>query len=274
MYPSIHFTEALDVINITEYQMRTGTSMDTNIFYGPSDWQARCNKHYFTKLGFKPATDIEEARGARLNWEGSAWWATNVEQRPWGVHDPSRFYDYSKGQHFPKLDYKGLNGTVMEDYENIFIVGPDKTYLQRLPQQTWQPNVGRQLGMFPYAIYPPVASIVSGLGSRFQSEQSPDVSSLASAFVRVPRLPHLTYNAGAGSISKILAMIPRFDNAGNESGALYFEKNEKLYVDLNNTDPITLTDISVDIVRRDETFVNDLTGSTEVVFHIRTPSKM
>ena len=187
------------------------------------------------------------------------------------------YYDYSAGEHFPKLNYKsiiGLGSTIMDDYENIFIVGSDKTYLQQMPQQLWQPNVARQLGMTPYSIYPPIPSISPGLGSKFQSERAPDLSSMSSAFIRVPRLSHTSYNAGAGSISKIIAMIPRFDNAGNDSGALYFEKNEKLYVDLNNTDPLTLTDISVDIVRRDETFVNDLTGSTEVVFHIRAAPKM
>ena len=279
MYPSIYFTETLDVVNITEFQMRTGTSMDTNIFFGPSDWQARCNGKYFTKLNFNPssAADRNEAQKARLNWTHSKWWPTMVEQRPWGIHNPSRFYDYSKGQYYPKLDYKnitGLGSTIMEDYENIFIVGESKTYLQQMLNQVWQPNVAGQLGMEPYSIYPPIPSIVAGLGSRFQSEQSPNLSSLSSAFVRVQRLPHTTYNAGAGSISKIIAMIPRFDNAGNDSGALYFEKNEKIYIDLNNSDPITLTDISVDIVRRDETFVNDLTGSTEVVFHIRASPKM
>jgi hypothetical protein len=69
-------------------------------------------------------------------------------------------------------------------------------------------------------------------------------------------------------------MIPRFDNAGNDSGALFFKEPDRLYVDLNNTDSINVTDISVDIVRRDETFVNDLTGSTEVVFHIREKPRL
>ena len=279
MYPQVYFTQTLDVIGIPKFQMRTGTTMDTNIFYGPSDWQARCNADSFTKLIHNPnkESEREEADQQRLSWVGSKWWPTLVEQRPWGIVDPGSYFDYSAGEHFPKLDYKsitGLGSTIMEDFENIFIVGGDKTYLQELPQQAWQPNVARQLGMAPYSIFPPEVSIAAGLGSRFASDKVPDTSSLSSAFIRVQRLPHITYNAGAGSISKILAMIPRFDNAGNDSGALYFEKNEKLYIDLNNSDPLTLTDISVDIVRRDETFVNDLTGSTEVVFHIRTAPKM
>ena len=276
MYPMIWFAEELDVVNVTEFDQRTGVSMDTNIFYGPSDWQARCNGDYYPTLGFDPDTD-DRHNVETLSWVGSRWWPTQVEQRPWGLQDPSGYYDYSAGEHFPKLNYKsiiGLGSTIMDDYENIFIVGSDKTYLQQMPQQLWQPNVARQLGMTPYSIYPPIPSITAGLGSKFQSERAPDLSSMSSAFIRVPRLPHTSYNAGAGSISKIIAMIPRFDNAGNDSGALYFEKNEKLYVDLNNTDPLTLTDISVDIVRRDETFVNDLTGSTEVVFHIRAAPKM
>jgi len=69
-------------------------------------------------------------------------------------------------------------------------------------------------------------------------------------------------------------MIPRFDNAGNEAGALFFQIPERVYISLNNAYPIQLTDITVDVVRKDETFVEDLTGSTDVVFHIRTKQKM
>ena len=54
-----------------------------------------------------------------------------------------------------------------------------------------------------------------------------------------------------------------------ETGALYFQNNDKTYVDLNNATELRVTDLDVHIVRKNETFVNDLTGSTEIVFHVR-----
>ena len=63
--------------------------------------------------------------------------------------------------------------------------------------------------------------------------------------------------------------IPRFDNSGAEVGGLYFQNGDKTFIDLKNAAPIRLTDIDVQIVRKDETFVDDLTGSTEVVFIVR-----
>ena len=63
--------------------------------------------------------------------------------------------------------------------------------------------------------------------------------------------------------------MPRFDNAGSETGALYFQNNDKSFIDLKNAAPVRLTDIDVHVVRKDERFVDDLTGSTEVVFIVR-----
>ena len=162
----------------------------------------------------------------------------------------------------------------MEDFENILLVGRNDIYLKDMPINQWQPNNARQLGMSPYTIFPPIASISATVGSSFASDQPPATTSQSSAFIRLPRFTHTTFNAGKGSMSKIISMIPRFDNAGNETGALFFKESDRLYVDLDNSETINITDIAVDIVRKDETFVEDLTGSTEVVFHIRDKPKM
>ena len=95
-----------------------------------------------------------------------------------------------------------------------------------------------------------------------------------STFIRVPTLNHKTFNFGTGNPSKILFQVPRFDNSGAETGALFFQNPDKTYIDLNNPTPITLTDLDVHLVRKDEKFARDLTGSTEVMFHIRSKSKM
>ena len=264
MYPQMYLFDNAREVAITEYHQRTGTTMDTNIYYGPGDWGARCTNDYYTALdGVQKQRDIRP-------WRNSKTWPFRLEKRRWMSFNTTDATTQSKI--VPKNPYKGVSGSLMADFENILIVGSTTRYVQR-PTGFGGGNSARQLGMDPYTIFPPVASISPSVGSSFTSS-APDTSSQSSAFIRLPRFGHTTFNAGKGSMSKIVSMIPRFDNAGNESGALFFKEPDRLYLDLNNTDPINVTDITVDIVRRDETFVEDLTGSTEVVFHIREKPRL
>ena len=95
------------------------------------------------------------------------------------------------------------------------------------------------------------------------------MSSEHSTFIRVPTLNHKTFNFGTGNPSKILFQVPRFDNAGTDSGALFFQNADKTYIDLNNMTDTMITDLDVQFVRKDEKFAKDLTGSSEVVFSVR-----
>ena len=260
MYPQVYLYEVDDLIAISAYHPRNGTTMDSNLFYGKGDWQARCHGDYYT------GADYEQDPAKQVVWQGSFFWPSLLESRGWGLQTST--------SSIPKNPYKGVDQKLMEDFENIFLVGRNDIYLKDMPINQWQPNNARQLGMSPYTIFPPIASISATVGSSFASDQPPATTSQSSAFIRLPRFTHTTFNAGKGSMSKIISMIPRFDNAGNETGALFFKESDRLYVDLDNSDTINITDIAVDIVRKDETFVEDLTGSTEVVFHIRDKPKM
>jgi len=256
MYPQVYLFEDEDEIAITNYSYMTTTTMSDNVFYGPSNWNGRCLGNFvgIRNKEYGPA------------WEYAFFWPRVLEQRSWGLTP-----DNSPN---PKTSYKGVTANTLDDMENIFIVGKNEKYLSDVPTNLWQANIAPQLGMSPYSIFPPVASFASGLGSSFTSTSPPETSSQSSAFIRIPRLSHESFNAAVGSKSQILSMIPRFDNAGNEAGALFFQIPERVYISLNNAYPIQLTDITVDVVRKDETFVEDLTGSTDVVFHIRTKQKM
>ena len=44
----------------------------------------------------------------------------------------------------------------------------------------------------------------------------------------------------------------------------------KILNDCNNAQDLHITDFKVDLVKKDERFAEDLTGSTEVCFHFRT----
>ena len=140
----------------------------------------------------------------------------------------------------------------------------------------WQPNSTLVLGFSPFSINPDSGMTHGGGfdGASFTSTTKPSLSSQQSTFIRVPTLTHETYNFATGNPSKILFQIPRFDNSGAETGALYFQNNDKSFVDLKNAYPLKLTDLDVHLVRKDETFAKDLTGSTEVVFVIREKTKL
>lgn len=102
-----------------------------------------------------------------------------------------------------------------------------------------------------------------------ESELVPTLSSGASLFVRLNNFTQNSVNARQGTLSKIVAHLPRFDNSGNDTGALYFSPNTPVYLDLNNSEDILVNSFDVDIVYDNETFCTALNGKTIVCFHIR-----
>jgi len=101
------------------------------------------------------------------------------------------------------------------------------------------------------------------------SDQVPDLVSDISLFVRLNNFTQMSVNARKGTISKIVGHLPRFDNAGNDTGALYFEPHEKTYMALNNAEELFINSFDVDIVYDNETICKALTGKTIICFHIR-----
>jgi len=90
-----------------------------------------------------------------------------------------------------------------------------------------------------------------------------------SSFIRVPNLTHKSFNGAQSGLSKILYQLPQFANDGRQFGPLYFEPGEKTYVKLNNTAPMILNHLQVQIVDAQEREMNSLIGDTQVVFHVR-----
>lgn len=94
----------------------------------------------------------------------------------------------------------------------------------------------------------------------------------ASMFIRFHATQQQSYNANTGSISKIVYACPRFDVNGSLDGALYYEPNERVYIDMNNPSALTLTNMAIDIVDVNERLITDLEGQTQINFHIRKKS--
>ena len=90
-----------------------------------------------------------------------------------------------------------------------------------------------------------------------------------SAFVRISNMPIQSYNGAKTSVSKILYHLPRFTNDGREYGDLFFAPGEKTYVKLHNATPEILNNIEVQIVDVNERPVQDISGNTIVVFHLK-----
>ena len=103
----------------------------------------------------------------------------------------------------------------------------------------------------------------------FKSTNVPVLSTGKSCFVRCPTLTHQSQNGACSGMSKILYHLPRFSDSGNDVGPLYWTPSEMVYLDLKNPSDITLNDLQIDIVDKDEKIVTDLNGNTIVALHIR-----
>ena len=63
--------------------------------------------------------------------------------------------------------------------------------------------------------------------------------------------------------------MPRFDNAGNETGSLYYQPNFPLYIDLDNPNEILVNQFDLDIVYDNEQLCTGITGKTVICLHIK-----
>jgi hypothetical protein len=267
MYPHVHLWEDNDAVDLAVYECRKGDTIYNN--QPENSWITRATLP--TILGNGSGVDHYEQLDAGVEptpaWRNALRWGNEVDYRaPFQIYSPEALPSATTVR-----TRKGFtSNAIIEDYENIFIMGPSERYMSRRIQE-WQPNSMEVLGFSPFAINPDSNMSHGGgfNGASFASATRPSMLSQHSTFIRVPTLTHETYNFGTGNPSKILFQVPRFDNSGTETGALFFQNPDKTYIALNNTDEVRVTDLDVHFVRKDETFAKDLTGSSEVVFHIR-----
>jgi hypothetical protein len=107
-------------------------------------------------------------------------------------------------------------------------------------------------------------------GWYFGSDTAP-LFTRGTLFVRVPQLTHQSYNFGKGIPSKVIGQLPLHTHAGgvDNDGETYWEPTNLTYLDLNNPAEMNLNDLTIEIVDKTETLVEDLTASTTIVLHIR-----
>jgi len=272
MYPTVYFAQNGDTVDIDNYDCRTSSTIHNN--FPENSWITRTKIGTF--LDGRSSTQTQEDMIATGSvpippFNNATDWDMDIYTR-----DILKAMT-SDGTAIPDKtirSYEGvqnnLMGTSTNRYENIMIMGKNSRYIERRLEQ-WQPNSTMVLGFSPFSINDDSGMTHSGgyHGASFTSVTKPSLSSQQSTFIRVPTLTHETYNFATGNPSKILFQIPRFDNSGAETGALYFQNNDKSFIDLKNAAPLRITDLDVHLVRKDERFAKDLTGSTEVVFVVR-----
>jgi hypothetical protein len=117
---------------------------------------------------------------------------------------------------------------------------------------------------------PPTSTIGAFYGWYVGSDVAP-IFTRGTLFVRVPQLTHQSYNFGKGIPSKIIGQLPLHTHAGgvDDDGETYWEPTNLTYLDLNNPAEMNLNDLTIEIVDKTETLVEDLTGSTTIVLHIK-----
>jgi len=277
MYPTAYLSTNAATVNITNYACRTSTTITNN--FPENSWIARTKIPVFIDgRGNSQTQSSMVGSGSTPTpvWNNAIDWDMDVYTRDIlkaMTSDGTAISDLSI------RNYAGIQNTLLgpndNRYENIFIMSKNSRYMEGR-MELWQPNSTSVLGFSPFSINTDSGMTHGGGydGASFTSVSKPSLSSQQSTFIRVPTLTHETYNFNTGNPSKILFQIPRFDNSGAETGALYFQNNDKSFIDLKNAAPLRLTDLDVHLVRKDETFAKDLTGSTEVVFMIRQKGKL
>ena len=154
----------------------------------------------------------------------------------------------------------------MADYLFSIVMMPSDLYGRQITQGL---NTAQIYGFENQSVAFPVTANIDGEVQFFVSNNVPDIVSTSSLFVRLNNFTQESINARQGTVSKIIAHLPRFDNAGNETGGLFFQPGEKTYVALNNPDTIYINSFDVDYVYDNETLCKAITGKSITVFHIR-----
>jgi hypothetical protein len=158
-----------------------------------------------------------------------------------------------------------FEGNASGNYKVVPILSESEIY-----QPTRFANTSTILG-FPgrTTLTTPTSAVVSPSSVTFQSDVAPELQSNESVFIRLNNLTQRSVNGVTGNESKIIYHCPRFDNAGNEVGGLFFEAAQKTYLDLSNAGDMHTNSFSVDIVDKHDRLVKSVVGSTVVCLHIR-----
>lgn len=187
-------------------------------------------------------------------------WCREVELRYWNDKGNTTGGVNSDGLLIPQ---RVNSSGVMVGYSNVIITAQSEEYGAEI---TAPCNTQFTFGFVGRPISP---FTTTDLVTTIKSVTVPKLVSNVSLFIRLNNFTQNSVNARQGTLSKIIAHLPRFDNSGNETGGLYFEPHERTYLALNNTNELLINSFDIDIVYDNETLCSALSGKTIICFHIR-----
>jgi len=102
----------------------------------------------------------------------------------------------------------------------------------------------------------------------YNSEYPPDVQSSKALFVRLDNFGQNVMNALTKNRSKIISHLPRFDN-NQSTGRLYFEPKNLIWINLENSNELNVTDFDISFCYSNEQYATILTGQSIVCLYFR-----
>ena len=260
LYPKVEITEPTQAISITDF--------DAGVL--AADYRSYTDDRFYGYENAFDSSQLDAAAKALLVSDRVDEITTDYAGR--GVVEASIGYKPNPLAVSSKNTQDTINGSGGQARSWVMCLGPDQKYLtniffEMIPNN----NMMRKLGFDHTPIIESVDKDAASTTNTiiFKSNVKPDSSLFDNMFIRWKPTQQQSYNAAQGTISKIIYACPRYDVRGNDHGALYYEPNERVYVDCNNPEPLMITDISVDLVDVNEVLAEGLVGNTQIVFHIR-----
>tara|TARA_R110002020_G_scaffold72364_2_gene186328 strand:- start:376 stop:2238 length:1863 start_codon:yes stop_codon:yes gene_type:complete len=143
------------------------------------------------------------------------------------------------------------------------------------PSGLYKPTDGantKDLLAFPSAkmngVYLAAPAASNTLRIQSTSGKAPRLFSTKTMFVRLENFTQNCINSLQGNRSKIIAHLPRFDGQ-IETGRIFHSPAERVYLDLNNSEPLRVNSFDISFCYTNEQYATNLTGQSVVVLHFK-----
>ena len=144
------------------------------------------------------------------------------------------------------------------------------------PNQTYFPTFGSATAdLFGF---PGRSLVIEGSGTfpaiTFESDTAPSLNCMKSIFVRLNGFGQQLLNARTGNKSTILSHLPTADSRASDgtSQRIFYEPKNLIWLDLNNSYEMVVSDFSVDFVYSNEQYAKILQGQSVVMLYFKSPS--
>ena len=178
--------------------------------------------------------------------------------------------------------YKGLVfGKTFMDVKVVMVIGDNLLYDPATtigrPTNTRRSlypaaNVVRMLGFEPYSVIDSSYNTGTDQLTKFVSISAPvfyDVSH--PLLVRLNGLPITTYNGAKSGTSKVIYSIGQYNS--DSEGVVYLTPPQLIYIDIGNTEEISISQLGIDLVDIFEKFKTGITGKSIITLCIKPKEK-